>query len=174
MLGNGWLALYYSGQVTDAPKGTFTQMSANGHTCAVEMNERFSVGAQKIVMKNLIRQVVVSYKFHLLGLMIGGLDINNNIQCWGYSSYDTIYPPDGDFIHISSGGFTACGIDIDRQVQCWGYTQYLPPTNEFVQISAGSSFVCGADIDRNIQCWGIHSGGAMNPPTNFKVWNGGQ
>ena len=52
------------------------------------------------------------------------MDYNGEISCWGDNYYGQTDAPEGTFIDIFVGHYTACALDEERLMTCWGYSGY--------------------------------------------------
>jgi hypothetical protein len=85
-----------------------------------------------------------------------GVDLNNNIVCWGYSTYGETMVPGVAFKQAAQG----CGLRSDGSVSCWPslsspstVASYYAPAGSYQQVTVGQG-AFGIKTDGTIGCLG--------------------
>ena len=108
-----------------------------------------------------------------------GLDMNDEVVCWGRNNHDQLDSPDGSFVSISPGTSTAhtCGLRENGEAVCWGHNnhdQLDSPDGPFAAISVGGGSTCGLRANGEAVCWGDDRFGQSSPPDGrFTAISGG-
>jgi hypothetical protein len=158
------------GQVSDAPAGTFTQVSVGGaHACALATD-----GTVQCWGSNVYDQSIApAGSWNLVS--VGGwhscvVGDGNEAHCWGSNQTNQGQPWPGRYSQLSSGAFHNCGVESNEWVMCWGvsYGASTPPddvTGNTVELSAGGWHTCGLMKDDSVLCWGRDNAGQSSPPS---------
>ncbi len=170
----GWN--YKDYKQTDAPVGTFTQVSAGSyaHSCGLKSDGTVACWGDKRYGQatppaGTFTQVSAGY-WHTCGVKSDG-----TVACWGAGTtisdpptmpeYGQSIPPAGTFTQVSAGEWHSCGVKTDGTLACWGYNSYgqaTPPSGVFTAVSAGGFHTCGVKSDGTITCWGRNDYGESN------------
>lgn len=142
-----------SGQ-TNAPGGTFTQVSAGGtFACGIRTGgTAVCWGDAPPAPKGILTEITSGDHF-VCGLRVGG-----GVTCTGDNRYGQTESPGVRFAQISVGGLTVCGVRTNRSLTCWGDNTPVP-AGRFTQVSVG----CAIRVNRSIVCW--PPGQAPKPPS---------
>ena len=149
------------GQVSGAPGGVFTQVSAHVEdVCGVRGDGAVVCWGRDLFMDRTPPAISFTYvsagRYHTCGLDGSGAAV-----CWGQDNYGQASPPAGPYSTLVAGWYHNCSLDIGGNVECWGWNdagQATPPAGTFSQIDAGMRHTCGIQTGGAIQCWGITDG----------------
>ena len=61
--------------------------------------------------------------------------------------------PEGEFVDVSVGWFTACGVRVGGEMECWGHRPVVVPDGEFAKVWVDSSGSCALDAEGSVVCW---------------------
>lgn len=155
---------------TDAPLGTFAQVSVGGvHTCALDTSGVASCwGANTFgqinVPEDMVWNQISAGQVHTCGI-----DNSQTLHCWGNDDDGQSSPPVGTFAQVSAGSKHTCGIRTDGRVFCWGddtSSQASVPNGLLAhQVSVGALHTCVLTLTDEVQCWGDdHHGQVSSRP----------
>ncbi len=173
-------------------KNTFTEYNSLASVKFTQISESCGIrsdGRIECLMWDTLSDTIQSdERFSSIALSLDslcGLDLENNIRCWG----NTGHLPFNDFVSLKGGINRLCGTTDKGTFECWPRSYPpLPGSFEYIDSSwsyscndechteniGSETFLCGIRPDSTLYCWGNNSYGQIESPTGeFSTVNTG-
>jgi hypothetical protein len=140
-------------EAATAPGGAFVSVSAGaGRSCGVRTDGTgVCWGAFPSPATTGLVAVDAGWGDHACGI-----DVNEEIACWGALHRGVTGAPRGRFVDVAvDGRGRSCALRfLDRTVECWGEDVGWVPDGEFVAVEGRGEGFCGLTVMGEVRCWG--------------------
>jgi hypothetical protein len=107
------------------------------------------------------------------------IDTGGSLHCWGevlwWVEPSPVDPPEGSFVEVDTGIYTACAIRTTGEIQCWGADEDIvseAPAGAFADVDVVGSYACATDTEGWVECWGWLGSWDMPPAVRMTSIDG--